>query len=161
MEANIGLEESVLQQVAQFLSFTLADSYVLYAKTQNFHWNIEDTRFYSLHLLLEKQYEDLAEAIDEIAERIRMLGQSAPGSLKQFVEMSSIKEAPVNLSGDEMLLNLLQDHEELIQGIRKQIALSSKLGDEGTADLLIQRLRWHEKTAWMLRSHFNQTHTTK
>jgi len=153
MEIHIALNESVRQQLAQHLSLILADTYVLYAKTQNFHWNIQDHRFYSLHLLLEKQYEELSEAIDEIAERIRMLGERSPGSLQQFINKSSLKESEEDMGGDEMLQDLLNDHETLCRYIRERIALASKLGDEGTADLLIHRLRAHEKTAWMLRSH--------
>lgn len=153
MEIQIGIDENIRRQMAQNLGLILADTYVLYTKTQNFHWNVEDPRFYSLHLLLEKQYGDLAEAIDEIAERIRMLGERSPANLKQFLDMASLNESDGDLSGDEMLEVLLNDHETLCRFIRERIALASKLGDEGTADLLIQRLRFHEKTAWMLRSH--------
>lgn len=152
MKTAIGLDESVRQQIAQHLSLLLADTYVLYTKTQNFHWNIIDPRFYSLHLFLEKQYEALAEEIDEIAERIRKLCMPAPGSLKQFLEMTSLKESNGDLSGDEMIQVLLDDHEAVCRFIRERISLVSKLGDEGTADLLIQHLRFHEKSAWMLRS---------
>jgi starvation-inducible DNA-binding protein len=152
-DINIGLEQTVRQQISQRLGLILADTYVLYIKTQNFHWNIVDPRFYSLHQFLEKQYEELAEAVDELAERIRMLGEKSPATLKQFLEMTSLKESDSSLNSDQMLKQLLQDHETLIQHIRKQIADSSDLGDEGTADLLIQRLRFHEKTAWMLRAH--------
>lgn len=153
MEVHIGLNESVLKQMAQNLSLLLSDTYVLYAKTQNFHWNVQDPRFTSLHLLFEKQYKELAEAIDEMAERIRILGEHAPGSMQQFLSRSSIQESKGDLSGDEMLQVLLTDHETLCRYIREQISLSAKLGDEGTADLLIQRLRSHEKSSWTLRSH--------
>jgi starvation-inducible DNA-binding protein len=153
MEINIDLEDCVRQQIAQNLSLILADTYILYTKTQNFHWNVTDPRFYSLHLLLEKQYEELAQALDDIAERIRMLGERAPGSLKQFIDMSSLKESTADIGADEMLEILLNDHETLSRFIRERISLAGKLGDEGTADLLIQRLRAHEKSAWMLRSH--------
>lgn len=155
MEVKIALDESVRQQLAQHLSLILADTFVLSTKTQNFHWNVKDPRFYSIHLFLEKQYEELAEAIDEIAERIRILGERSPGSLKQFIDMTSLKESDGNLSADKMLHELLKDHETLCRYIRERIELAAKLGDEGTADLLIQRLRAHEKSAWMLRSHFN------
>jgi starvation-inducible DNA-binding protein len=156
METSIGLDESIRQQIAQHLSLLLADTYVLYTKTQNFHWNIIDPRFYSLHLFLEKQYEALAGEIDEIAERIRKLGMPAPASLKQFLEMTSLKESSADLSGDEMIQVLLDDHESICCFIRERIALTSKLGDEGTADLLIQQLRFHEKSAWMLRSQLTE-----
>lgn len=150
---HINLDKTVRQQLAQNLSLILADTYILYAKTQNFHWNVMDPRFYSLHLFFEKQYRELAEALDEIAERIRMLGERAPGSLKQFIEVSSLKESNGDLTAEEMLVELLKDHEALCRFIRERIELASKLGDEGTQDLLIQRLRAHEKMAWMLRSH--------
>jgi starvation-inducible DNA-binding protein len=153
MEINIGLTDSIRQQIAQNLSMLLADTYVLYVKTQNFHWNVIDSRFYSLHLFLEKEYKKLEEAIDKIAEHIRKLGQVAPGSLKQFLDMTSLKESTGDLTGDEMLEELLKDHESLCHFLRERIILASKLGDEGTADLLIQLLRTHEKSAWMLRSH--------
>lgn len=157
MDTNIGLEASVRQQIAHNISLLLADTYVLYAKTQNFHWNVIDPRFYSLHIFLEKQYEELAEALDEIAERIRMLGEHAPGNLKQFIEMTNLKEASQEINGDKMIKQLLDDHEAICAFIRKGIELASSLGDEGTADLLIQRLRAHEKHAWMLRSHLSIT----
>ncbi len=152
MNTRIGLEESVRKQIAHKLNLILADTYILYTKTQNFHWNIIDPRFYSLHLFFEKQYEELAEAIDEIAERIRMLGEQAPGSLKQFLEMTSIKESSALLHAPQMTKELLDGHESMIRYLREIIDLASKLGDEGTADLLIQRLRAHEKHVWMLSS---------
>ncbi len=152
MEINIGLTDNIRQQIAQNLSMLLADTYILYVKTQNFHWNIIDSRFYSLHLFLENEYEKLEEAIDKIAERIRKLGKIAPGSLKQFLDITSLKESNGDLIGDEMLEDLLKDHESICRFLRDRIALTSKLGDEGTSDLLIQLLRAHEKSAWMLRS---------
>lgn len=153
MKINTNLDEKVRQQLSQNLGLVLADTYLLYTKTQNFHWNLKDPRFYSLHLFFEKQYEELAEALDEIAERIRMLGEQSPGSMKQFLEMSNLKESDGNLKGDEMIQELLKDHESLIRFVRERIDLSQDLGDEGTADLLIKRVREHEKHAWMLRSH--------
>ncbi len=154
MEAKIALDECIRQQLAQHLSLILADTYVLYTKTQNFYWNVIDPRFYSLRLFWRKQYEELAEAINEIAEHIRMLGQRSPGSLKHFIDMTSLQESDnKDLSSDDMLEELLEDHETLCRYIRERIELASKLGDEGTADLLRQRLRAHEKSAWMLRSH--------
>lgn len=152
MDIHIGLEESVRKQLSQKLSLILADTYILYTKTQNFHWNIVDNRFYSLHLFLEKQYEELADAIDEIAERIRILGEKTPGSLKQFLDMTSIKESSNSSHGSQMIKELLDGHETMIRYLREIIDIASKLGDEGTVDLLVQRLRAHEKHAWMLRS---------
>lgn len=149
---HIGLNDSARQQIAQNLSMLLADTYVLYVKTQNFHWNVVDIRFYSLHLFLEKEYKKLNKAIDEIAERIRKLGERSPGSLQQFLNITSLKESDEDLTADEMLLELLKDHETICCFLRERIALAAKLGDEGTSDLLIQRLHAHEKSAWMLRS---------
>jgi len=152
MEIYIGLSDSVRKQIAQSLCLFLADIYVLYVKTQNFHWNVIDSRFSSLQLFFEKQYKMLAKAIDEIAERIRNLGELAPGSLKQFLDMTSLKESDGNLSADEMIQELLKDHESICRFLRERILLVSKLGDEGTSEILIRLLSTHEKSAWMLRS---------
>lgn len=140
-------------KVAGFLSRLLADTYVLYVKTQNFHWNLRDSRFYSLHLLFEKQYEDLAEAVDEIAERIRMIEQHAPASMAEFLKLSHLKEATGNYSGDKMISELCEGHEQIARFLKETIEATQNLGDEGTADLMIQRLKEHDKTAWFLRSH--------
>lgn len=152
MDTEIGLEGVVRKQVAQHLGLLLADCYILYTKTQNFHWNLIDPRFYSIHVFLQKQYEELAEGIDELAERIRMLGEIAPGSLKQFLEMTSLSESDGILSGKAMISELLKDHESITRFLRERIRLISELADEGTADLLIKRIAFHEKSAWMLRS---------
>lgn len=151
---NLSLEKNSLQKMAMSLSNLLADTYLLYTKTQNFHWNIIDERFYSLHKMLEEHYEELAEANDTIAERIRMLGHSAPGSMREFLEMSTLEESTANMSGSEMLMHLLHDHEKMIHYLRQKIEEADALNDQGTQDMLIQRLRAHEKMAWMLRSHF-------
>jgi len=153
MSINIGLDKTIRQQLSQQLNLLLADTYVLYTKTQNFHWNIVDPRFYFLHLFLEELYKELAEDIDELAERIRMLGGRSPGTLKQFLDMTSLKETVKELSGNEMLQKLLSDHESLCCLVREKIELTGQLDDEGTKDLLIKKLRFHEKSAWMLRSH--------
>jgi starvation-inducible DNA-binding protein len=152
MKATLSLEKNASKQIAHDLSIFLSDTYVLYVKTQNFHWNVVDPRFYSLHLFLEKQYEELAEAADIIAERIRALGEKSPGSLGSFLELTTLDEAGRDLSAEDMLQELLHDHEQMIRWIRPQIEQSQKLGDEGTADMLIQRLRAHEKASWMIRS---------
>jgi starvation-inducible DNA-binding protein len=111
-----------------------------------------NARFYSLHLFLEKEYRNLGEAIDEIAERIRILGERPADTLKQFLRTTSLKESHKKLSTEEMILELLKDHETICIFLRDRIALTTELRDEGTADLLIQRLRVHEKSVWMLRS---------
>lgn len=142
------------QKTGQFLSQLLSDTYILYVKTQNFHWNIRDERFYSLHSMFEKQYEELAEAVDELAERLRMLNLTAPGSMREFLAKGTIQENAETLTGDAMLQQLIEDHLSIADHIRPQISEVQKSGDEGTADLLIGRLRYHEKITWMLRSHF-------
>jgi len=142
-------------QVAQDLSEVLSNTYVLYVKTQNFHWNIVSPNFYSLHKLLEKQYEALAEAVDEIAERIRMLKQKAPGSMHDFLSKATLAEASNDLSWERMLSQLAEDHSWIAEDLRSKIEEAQKQGDEGTADLFIQRQRAHDSAAWMLRSHFN------
>lgn len=141
------------QGVVQVLSTVLADTYVIYVKTQNFHWNVEDKRFHSLHEFFEEHYTTLAEAVDEIAERIRMVGSKSPGSLSEFLRLTRLQEAKGVYSGDQMIKELLKDHESLIANLKKHIQEVQKAGDEGTADLLIQRLRAHEKMAWMLKAH--------
>ncbi len=131
----------------------LANSYILYTKTQNFHWNVEDARFQSLHKLFEHQYEDLADALDEIAERIRALNHRAPGSLKQMLELATLKESEGVLSGQEMIRELMRDHEAMSQALSEAIAESDESGDFGTADLYTDRIRVHQKAVWMLKSH--------
>lgn len=142
------------KKVAQQLDLLLADTYVLYTKTQNFHWNVVDERFYQLHKLWESQYEELADAVDEIAERHRMIGLKSPASLKQFLALTSLKESDSSLTGDAMLEILVKDHETIIKNLHAGIKIATEHGDDGTADLFIERLRAHEKMAWFLRSHF-------
>lgn len=148
------MEQEAKKQLAKLLGQLLADSYVLYVKTQHFHWNIRDPRFYSLHGMFQDQYEDLAKAVDDIAEQIRQVGSFAPGSMADFLKLATLKEDGGLLSGDEMIKQLARDNWTLVDQLRKMIAESQKLGDEGTADLLIERLRSHNKAAWMLDSHF-------
>lgn len=133
----------------------LADSYALYLKTQNFHWNVESHHaFRSLHLLFEEQYEDLAEAVDEIAEKIRQLGSKAPGSFSAFQQLTSIEEGDINSSADQMLKALAKDQDTIIQSLNDGIQEANEVNDEGMADLLIERLRVHSKNKWMLESSF-------
>lgn len=154
MSMSTVINQSISHKVAKILSHSLADTYLLYLKTQNFHWNVVDPRFYALHIMLEKQYEELAEAIDVIAERIRTLNVRAPASMQQFLELTSLEENHNDLDANEMLRQLVEDHMAISNQIRPLIPECQKLGDEGSADLLIDRLRFHEKTAWMIRSHF-------
>ncbi len=144
---------SATQKIAKNLNIFLANTFVVYVKTLNFHWNVIDPRFYSLHKMFEGQYEELASAIDDIAERIRGLQTLSAGSMKTFLELATLKESPTNISGNEMIETLLHDHETLCNEIRPLIEALQSFGDEGGADFLTERLRVHEKTAWMLRSH--------
>jgi starvation-inducible DNA-binding protein len=148
------LEPHACEQLAELLGQTLADTYILYIKTQNFHWNIIDPRFQFLHEMLEEQYKQLAEEIDELAERIRMLKLRSPGSMQQFLGLGSLEESANDLPGNEMIRQLMHDHDAMANHIRPKIEEATKLGDQGTADLFISHLRSHEKTTWMLRSHF-------
>ena len=138
--------------VAGGLSQVLAESYVLYLKTHNFHWNVTGPMFQPLHSMFEGQYAALAEAVDEIAERIRALGFPAPGSFSEFQSLSSIGEASGKSKALQMVKELLEGHEIISQTANKVAAIAQEHGDEGTADLMIQRIQEHDKTAWMLRS---------
>lgn len=150
---NATLARSACEEIVQYLSQVLADTYVTYVKTQNFHWNLVDVRFYALHKMFEEFYTQLAEANDELAERIRMLKHQAPGSMREFLELCTLEESEGALSADEMIRELCNDREVIIQQLRSNIEHVIKLGDEGTGDLFIQHLRMHEKAAWILRSH--------
>lgn len=152
MSTALDLENKTCEKVAKALAVLLADTYVLYVKTQNFHWNVVDPRFHSLHKMFEEQYESLADAVDEIAERIRMLDRKTPAGLHQFLELSTLSDSDNNLSGDEMVRQLMQDHATIIQWLRPHIEGTADKHDEGTADLMIQRLRAHEKMHWMLKA---------
>lgn len=147
------LDSAACKKIAHYLSRVLADNYVLYTKTQNFHWNVIDPRFYQLHKLWEEQFEDLADANDLFAERMRMLQEKTPASLKEFLALTNLKESEGMLTGDQMLEELVHDHEFMIKNLHTGIPFATDLGDDGTADLFIQRLRAHEKMAWFLRSH--------
>lgn len=146
------MRDKQTQKVAELLSHFLADTYALYLKTQNFHWNVTGPHFYSLHKLFEEQYLELASAIDEIAERIRALGQKAPASFSAFSNLTSLQEEDVNLPATRMIEKLLKDHETLAAAANEIIPKSQHAHDEGSADLLIQRLKAHQKMAWMLQS---------
>lgn len=149
---DIAIEEGARQKITHDLSRVLADTYTLYLKTQNFHWNVTGPTFRSLHLLFEEQYKELADALDEIAERIRMLGAPAPGSFAQFAQLTSIDEEKGQPEANEMVRQLVHDNETVIRVAREAIPAAEEAEDSGTADLLTDRLRAHEKAAWMLRS---------
>ena len=149
---NIGIPEEQRSEISQGLSRLLADSYTLYLKTHNYHWNVTGPMFNTLHLMFEEQYNELALAVDEIAERIRALGFPAPGSYAAFSELTSIEEQTGTLSAEEMIADLVVGQETVARTARGIFAAVEEASDEPTADLLTQRMQVHEKTAWMLRS---------
>lgn len=149
---GIGINEKDRAHLASELSKLLAESYTLYLKTHNFHWNVIGPMFQTLHLLFEQQYTELATAVDAIAERIRALGHPAPGSYGAFSRLSGIPDTEGVPKAKEMIQLLLDGHETVIGTARAVIPASEKASDQATADLLTQRLQVHEKTAWMLRS---------
>ena len=155
MKTNIGINMSDSGKVVEILSHYLADSYYLYLKTHNFHWNIMGMHFQNLHKLFEEQYTSLFESLDQIAERIRSLGEFVPASHLQFKELTCLKESKEVPKDREMLKILLEDHEITIRNLRTWIEDANKAGDVGTGDFLTARIEDHEKTAWMLRSHFD------
>lgn len=152
MEINTGVPVEQREKIAEGLARLLADSYTLYLKTHNFHWNVTGPMFSTLHDLFEEQYTELAEAVDEIAERIRTLGFPAPGSYRQFGELTSIEEAVDAPSADGMVRQLVRDNETVVRTAREIVPLAADVNDEPTVDLLTVRMQTHEKTAWMLRS---------
>ena len=151
---SIRLTDEQRAGVAGLLRKILADEYVLYTKTRKYHWNVEGPNFHDLHKVFEGQYEELDEAIDEIAERIRSLGHSAPGSLAEFLKEARLKEdSGGQLDAKTMVANLLADHESLIQSLRVDLETAKEsFNDAGNQDFLTGLLQDHEKTAWMLRA---------
>ncbi|WP_416349261.1 Dps family protein [Leptolyngbya sp. CCNP1308] len=152
MPVNIGMAENERREIAQGLSKLLADTYTLYLKTHNFHWNVTGPMFRTLHLMFEEQYNELALAVDLIAERIRALGFPAPGTYKEFAALSSIGEEDGVPSAEEMIRKLVEGQEAVVRTARSLFSTVDQANDEPTADLLTQRMQVHEKTAWMLRS---------
>jgi len=149
---DIGIPEAQRVAIADELAKVLADTYTLYLKTHNYHWNVTGPMFNTLHLMFETQYTELWAAVDLIAERIRSLGEFAPGSYAQFAELTSIAEADGVPSADDMVRDLVKGHEAVARTARAAFAVADEANDQPTADLLTQRLEVHEKTAWMLRS---------
>ncbi|MBK9179841.1 MAG: DNA starvation/stationary phase protection protein [Acidimicrobiales bacterium] len=152
MSIDIGIGEEQRREIADGLARLLADSYTLYLKTHNFHWNVTGPMFTTLHVMFEQQYTELALAVDQIAERIRSLGFPAPGSYTEFMRRSSIAEADGVPAAEEMVRQLVEGQEAVARTARSLFAVVEGAHDEPTADLLTQRLQVHEKTAWMLRS---------
>ena len=152
LPVNIGIDESDRREIADGLSRLLADTYTLYLKTHNFHWNVTGPMFNTLHLMFEQQYNELALAVDLVAERIRALGHPAPGSYAQFARLSSVKEAVGVPHAQDMIRELVEGQEAVTRTARQVFPVAERAGDQVTMDLLTQRLQVHEKTAWMLRS---------
>ncbi len=157
MKANIGLSQKNLASVKDILNSILADAVVLYTKTRKFHWNVSGNSFMELHKLFENQYKKLEEAIDEIAERINKLGFKTPGTMAEFLEAASLKEAPGKYPVQtEMIKELLKDHESVITTLRKSIdECDEKFSDAGTADFLTGLMLEHETMAWTLRRYLD------
>ena len=152
LNIDIGIPDADRKAIADGLSRVLADSYTLYLKTHNFHWNVEGPMFNTLHLMFEGQYTELALAVDMVAERIRSLGHPAPGSYKAFASLTSIEEAADGVKAEDMVKQLAKGHETVAKTARSMFPLCDAANDEPTADLLTQRMQLHEKTAWMLRA---------
>lgn len=149
---DIGISSDDRTKIANGLKILLADSYTLYLQTHNFHWNVTGPKFRDLHLMFEEHYTELALAVDEIAERIRTLGVPAPGTYKAFAGLSSIDEIEGVPSPEEMVKLLTNGHEKVVKSCRSVLKFAQEAEDESTASLVSDRMRIHEKTAWMLRS---------
>lgn len=152
MTIDIGINEKDRAEIAGGLGRLLADTYSLYLKTHNFHWNVTGPMFQTLHLMFETQYTELALAVDLIAERIRSLDFPAPGTYGEFARLSTIKETTGVPKAEEMIRLLVEGQEAVVRTARSIFPMAEKATDEATADLLTQRIQLHEKTAWMLRS---------
>jgi starvation-inducible DNA-binding protein len=152
MELNIGIDPKQREKIAGGLSKLLADSYSLYLKTHNYHWNVTGPQFNTLHTMFEGQYTELATAVDEIAERIRALGIKAPGSYSHFAKLTAIDEGTGEENAEEMIRQLVIGQETVVRTAREAFPAAEAANDEPTADLLTQRMQLHEKNAWMLRS---------
>jgi len=151
MKVDIAISEAGRKAVADSLAQALADTFTLYLKTHNFHWNVSGPSFPQLHKMFEEQYNELWGAVDEYAERIRALGFHAPGSFAEYGKRTGIKEASGSPTNMDMVRQLAHDHEHVIGVLREGVKVAQQHGDEESADLLIGRLAAHGKTAWMLR----------
>lgn len=156
MKPNIGISDEKLKNATKVLSGVLSNETVLYIKTRKFHWNISGNSFMELHLLFEAQYKEMEEIIDEVAERINKLGSKTIGTMQEFIDNATLKEAPGKYpSQKEMITELLQDHEQLITEIRKAVEEDEKGLDAGTVDFITGLMQQHETIAWKLRRYLN------
>ena len=149
----MAVSETQRDSVVEALSQLLADSYTLYLKTHNYHWNVTGPMFHTLHTLFETEYTELAMAVDEIAERIRTLGARAPGSYSEFARLASIREESGSPKAAQMIENLVADQATVVASARAVAEAGEAAGDAASADLAVRRIEVHEKNAWMLRSH--------
>jgi len=152
VKIDIGIDAKQREKIASGLSRLLADTYTLYLKTHNFHWNVTGPMFSTLHLMFETQYNELALAVDLIAERIRALGVQAPGSYREFGKLTVVQESEGTPNANEMIRQLVAGQEAVVRTARSVFPEADAAHDEPTADLLTQRMQIHEKNAWMLRS---------
>ena len=148
---HIGIKQEDRLNIAHHLKFLLADTYTLYLQTHNFHWNVTGPMFNQLHLMFEGHYTELSIAVDDIAERIRSLDVAAPATYKAFAELSSIQEVDGVPHADDMVRLLTKGHEQIVKTCRRALKVAQKSDDESSASLISDRMRVHEKTAWMLR----------
>ncbi|MBC6904564.1 DNA starvation/stationary phase protection protein [Saccharophagus sp. K07] len=156
LKIDIGINENDRTNVAEGLKKLLADTYTLYLQTHNFHWNVTGPQFRELHLMFEEHYNELATAVDDIAERIRTLGVHAPGTYKAFAALSSIEEVEGVPPAEKMVELLTHGHEQVVKTARQVLKTAQDAADESTISLVSDRMRVHEKTAWMLRSTLRQ-----
>lgn len=155
MDINIGINADKRKEIVDGLSRLLADTYTLYLKTHNFHWNVTGPHFQSLHAMFETHYNELAVAVDDIAERIRALGEFAPGTYTEFAKLSNVKESSGVPDWRDMVSELVESHETVVRDCRDALKPADDAGDESSLSLISDRMVVHEKTAWMLRSLLN------
>ncbi|HHF7346174.1 TPA: DNA starvation/stationary phase protection protein [Legionella feeleii] len=139
-----------MSDVVKKLSIIMADTYALYLKTQNYHWHVTGPQFKALHELFEMQYLQLAEAADQVAERLRIMGHKAPATFKEFEQLKKIKDGDSSLDANQMVIELAKDHDTLVKDLNQAMTLAQENNDEGTANLLSNRIEEHEKSRWML-----------
>ena len=139
-----------MSDIVNTLSVLLADTYAIYLKTQNYHWHVKGPQFKSLHELFEVQYRELAEAVDEVAERLLIMGYKAPATFKEYELLKTIKDGNSNLTANQMVSELANDHGTLVRDLNNAMSLAQKMKDEGTVNLLANHISAHEKARWML-----------
>lgn len=139
-----------MSDVIKKLSIIMADTYAIYLKTQNYHWHVQGPQFKSLHELFEMQYQELAHAVDEVAERIRIMGHRSPATFKEFDSLKRIKDGDSGIDANQMVTELAQDNDALVKDLNQAMKLAQENNDEGTATLLADRIAAHEKARWML-----------